>query len=248
MHWRSILTCWKQACFYSRIKCVLCLCDWRPSSKLEKRSLALMSKPLSLSSETAAQSTWGKVCMPGSALQRRQYHLRVQCDVTDRTCLDLFQCLMHTWRWLAMRWRRALREKHLEVWRTSCWPWVCKEACFLIVRPLIRLYNGFYTVDFSFFLPILKWSAPGAFQLILLRPCTTQWRWTAIPISSAAILGVKLIERVKSPGCRVQELMTTPWSEWWSAAVRWTCWTSGPLSEGCLPVLFIPWSRYLQKQ
>lgn len=61
---------------------------------------------------------------------------------------------------------------------------------------------------------------------------------------SAAIFGLKLIECVKLPRCRVQELMTTPWSEWWSAAVRWTCWTSELHSEGCLPVLFIPWSRY----
>lgn len=105
-----------------------------------------------------------------SELQRGQNHVQVQFDVTG---LDLFQCLMHTWRWLGMRWRRALREKHLEVWRTSCWPWVRMDACFffLIVRPLTR-YNDFF--------PILKWSVPGAFQLILLRPCTTQWRWRAI--------------------------------------------------------------------
>lgn len=43
---------------------------------------------------------------------------------------------------------------------------------FLIVRPLTQRYNDCF--------PILKWSVPGAFQLILLRPCTMQWRWRAI--------------------------------------------------------------------
>lgn len=122
-----LISCWKQACFYFWIKCPLCLCGCRSSSKPEKRSLALMSKLLSPSLETAVQSTWGKVCMPVSELQRGQNHVQVQFDVTG---LDLFQCLMYTWRWLGMRWRRALREKHLEVWRTSCWPWVRMDACF----------------------------------------------------------------------------------------------------------------------
>lgn len=84
---------------------------------------------------------------------------------------------MHTWRWLVMRWRRASKEKHLEIWRPSFWPWVGADACFLITRPLILVYNHIYIVDFF---PILKWSVPGVCQLILLRPCTTQWRWLIV--------------------------------------------------------------------
>lgn len=237
-------------CFF-RIKCVLYFCVCRSSSKPEKRSLAPMSKRLSPSWETAAQRTWGKVCLLVSELQRRQNHS--EFDVTDSNCVDLFQYLMHTWRWLGMRWRRALREKHLEVWRTFFWPWVRADSCVLMGRSLIVLYNNFYIIDFSLFHFKVKCarSVPAYFAetlykamkvtdfveqlLFLLQQCGV--------LLLIQLIILLLIKCVKSTWCRVQELMTTPWSEWWWAAVRWTCWTSELHSERCLPVLFIAWSR-----
>lgn len=147
------------------------VCGCRFSSKPEKRSLAPMNKRLWPSWETAAPSTWGKVGVLVSELQRRQSHSQSESG----TCVDFFQFLMHTWRWLGMRWRRALREKHLEVWRTFFWPWVRTAACVLMGSAWMVLYSNFSSVYSSFFF-ILKWSVPGAFQLTLRRPCTRQWR------------------------------------------------------------------------
>lgn len=70
------------------MKCVLCFCGFRLSSRLENKSLALMSKCLSPSSETAAQLTWGKVCLLVSELNRRPNHS--QYDLTDTTLCGPF--------------------------------------------------------------------------------------------------------------------------------------------------------------
>lgn len=92
------------------------ICSCRSSSRPGRRSSAPMSRPSSPSWETAAPSTWGKVCA-GGARRPRGGGVHWASHVT----LVSFQCLTPTWRWRATRWRRASRGRHLGTCRPCSW-------------------------------------------------------------------------------------------------------------------------------
>lgn len=87
-----------------------------------------------------------------------------------RLNLLVFQCLMLTWSWLDMRWRRLSRGKHLETWKPFFLQLVCKLDESSHVLPQSSFIQHFL---FCFY---VKWSVPGVFQATLQKPCTMPWR------------------------------------------------------------------------